>query len=47
MEEPNCRTELKWETYINKVIKKIKSKGKKMFDPLNKAGAEFKAAIFE
>ena len=45
MSKDNSDQELEWDTYT-KVLKRIKSKGKKMFDLLNKAGREYKVAIF-
>ena len=45
MEEKNANEwELDQKTY-NKVLNRIKEKGKKMFDPLNKAGNKYKEAI--
>ena len=46
MSKPNSNQELGWETYC-KVLKRIKARGKKMFNPLNKAGREFKTAMYE
>ena len=45
MEEKNLKEwELDYKTY-NKVLNRIKEKGKKMFDPINKAGNKYKEAI--